>query len=419
MPSITKKHKIKFVTYQVTDDDLNDQSPSLNNGIVAFAKRARPKNWEIFYWNGNIFRQISKDPNKTNLKPSLFSGQIAWHSYDQSLDKNTIYLWNGADTVQIVSNGMGITSPSLYLGKIAFVKELRSADGHVTPQIYYWNGTETIQITHNEDGLKHDSPSLYEDTIAWQGEISKGGVWGIYYWDGNTISLISDNGRHPSLYNGTIAWQAYDGNDEEIYYFNGKNIVRVTYNDIEDVFPSLYDGKIAWEGYDGHDREIFFWDGNQVTKVTDNDIDDSSPSLHGTQIAYSGFDGNDYEIYLASYGESLVYAPDLYAKYKSFHTKDFGKKISASFQIENIGRYDSSAFTIGIYLSDNGSELKEPPLDKRFINDGLMVGRSKVETLAYASKESLSGKYLVFVIDSEKEVNEINEGNNWIVTQIP
>lgn len=37
----------------------------------------------------------------------------------------------------------------------------------------------------------------------------------------------------------------------------------------------------------------------------------------------------------------------------------------------------------------------------------------------YFSQASLSGKYIIAVVDSGNQVAEINENNNWAVTSIP
>jgi len=91
----------------------------------------------------------------------------------------------------------------------------------------------------------------------------------IYYWDGkNTIKLTDNNytDYYPSLYDGTIAWtgrDAIDG-DLEIYYWDGNNVIQITDNDYTDKNPSLYNGTIAWDATDGTDTELFYWDGGSL-----------------------------------------------------------------------------------------------------------------------------------------------------------
>ena len=74
----------------------------------------------------------------------------------------------------------------------------------------------------------------------------------------------------------------------------------MTDNSTQDGAPSLYNGTIAWQAFDGNDSEIFYWDGNTITQVTDNSTNDGAPSLYDGTIAWQAFDGNDFEIFYAT-----------------------------------------------------------------------------------------------------------------------
>ena len=161
------------------------------------------------------------------------------------------------------------------------------------------SAADSSQLTHSFDN--HNYPSTYNGKIAWSA--SDGNDDEIYYWDGKTITQITNNDqndRDPSISanNGTIeiAWESNDGNDYEIYYYNGSTIIQVTSNNYDDIDPSLHDGEIAYTGWDGNDWEIYYWDGNNVDQITNNDVYDVYPSIYNSGIAWSVYDGNDYEI---------------------------------------------------------------------------------------------------------------------------
>lgn len=79
--------------------------------------------------------------------------------------------------------------------------------------------------------------------------------------------------------NAKVVWYGYDGNDNEIYSWDGKTVIQVTDNDYDDEHPQISGNTIVWPGSDGNDDEIYFWDGNTVIQVTDNDYSDEYPVL--------------------------------------------------------------------------------------------------------------------------------------------
>ena len=52
-----------------------------------------------------------------------------------------------------------------------------------------------------------------------------------------------------------------------------------------------------WEGYDGNDWEIYLWNGSETVALTDNDVTDVRPEISGTLVVWEGWDGEDYEIF--------------------------------------------------------------------------------------------------------------------------
>ena len=60
----------------------------------------------------------------------------------------------------------------------------------------------------------------------------------------------------------------------------------VTDNNTQDYWPHISGGNVAWQGYDGNDEEIFFWDGTTITQITNNDYDDTKPQISGTNVVW-------------------------------------------------------------------------------------------------------------------------------------
>ena len=75
-------------------------------------------------------------------------------------------------------------------------------------------------------------------------------------------------------------WQCTDGHDDNIFFWDGNTVTQITDNDYADRSPKISGNSVVWMGFhDGNDWEIFFWDGITVTQVTDNDSDDMYPAI--------------------------------------------------------------------------------------------------------------------------------------------
>jgi hypothetical protein len=144
-------------------------------------------------------------------------------------------------------------------------------------------------------------PAVYHGTIAWAQW--DGNDTEIYYWDGTTVIQLTDNSTSdilPALYDGTIAWQGGEATDTEIYFWDGTDIIRVSTDDTtENTSPALYDGTIAWSARDASKNfQIYYWDGTTITQVTTSPFGgQTDPSLYDATIAWTGYNGTRYEIY--------------------------------------------------------------------------------------------------------------------------
>lgn len=104
--------------------------------------------------------------------------------------------------------------------------------------------------------------------------------------------------RGPSANGGEVAYFAReDGSDFEIYLWKkratwpgGPPAHRgepITDNNYDDIQPSLYGGKIAWlASPDGQDTEVFFFDGSYTKQVTTNSLEESEVSVTGDWIVW-------------------------------------------------------------------------------------------------------------------------------------
>ena len=121
----------------------------------------------------------------------------------------------------------------------------------------------------------------------------------------------------------------------------------------------------------------------------------------------------------ASYTWTITPAqmPNLSGNWKSLTTKSKGKQIAGTLQVINSGNAAAGSFSVTYYLSNDGIT----PLNILSSNTvaGLKAGKSTNLTFSYNTATSLTGKYIIAVIDSGNQIAETNENNNIAVSRIP
>ena len=109
-----------------------------------------------------------------------------------------------------------------------------------------------------------------------------------------------------------VVWAANDGNDSEIFLYDGNETIQLTDNDVDDFSPQISGNKIVWQrDTTGENLEIFLYDGNETIQLTDNntinpyDAFDSSLQISGGNVVWAENDGNDSEIFLYNGNETI------------------------------------------------------------------------------------------------------------------
>ena len=113
------------------------------------------------------------------------------------------------------------------------------------------------------------------------------------------VTQITNNNINdylPIIQGNDILWEGHDGNDGEIFHYNGVTTTQITDNDFDDEGPSFYGDDILWSSWED-DIELFLYDGVTTTQLTNNTFSDERPWASGNNIVwmgYAGFRGFDY-----------------------------------------------------------------------------------------------------------------------------
>jgi hypothetical protein len=183
-------------------------------------------------------------------------------------------------------------------------------------KIYFWDGT-TVQILTDDIGYPSRDPQINNGQAVWAGHDGFHSNQ-VYFWDGKKVLQLSDKSNRcsddqgPQIDDGQIVWAGRSGDDGEIYFVDNKTetYLQLTANDFRDHNPQIKDGLVVWSGSVGnmnHKEEIFYWDfygDRKVHQLTDNGIDDEHPRINNRQIVWQGKRrGGNWEIYFWNGGK--------------------------------------------------------------------------------------------------------------------
>jgi CARDB/Divergent InlB B-repeat domain len=115
----------------------------------------------------------------------------------------------------------------------------------------------------------------------------------------------------------------------------------------------------------------------------------------------------------------LLGLPDLSGTWVTLTSSDGGKSVSGTLAVKNNGAVNAGTFKVAFYLSDDGSTFGNL-LKTNIVRRGVGAGATKNISFSFRSRRtSLSGKYVIALIDSDNSVIESDENNNRAAAGIP
>ena len=82
-------------------------------------------------------------------------------------------------------------------------------------------------------------------------------------------------------------------------------VQQLTDNDLWDRYPQISGSTVAWVGDDGNDTEVFVYDGTETWQLTENNGNDDCPYVSGSSVVWVGREGpggfGSPHVYMATY----------------------------------------------------------------------------------------------------------------------
>ena len=107
-----------------------------------------------------------------------------------------------------------------------------------------------------------------------------------------TITQLTDNNveeNNPQISENNVVWSANDGNDEEIFLYDGDTTTQITDNEVFDSEPQVSGSNLIWQRSDNDNvlgnSELIFYDGTETSIATIGSF--SLPALSGNNVAWT------------------------------------------------------------------------------------------------------------------------------------
>ena len=88
---------------------------------------------------------------------------------------------------------------------------------------------------------------------------------------------------------------------------NEYTITQITDNNINDIEVQVSEGNIVWSANDGNDTEIFFYNGSEISQLTNNEVFDQTALISGSNLVWVRTETDPFSSGLISESEIIFY----------------------------------------------------------------------------------------------------------------
>ncbi len=286
----------------LTDNGVSDLYPSIYGSQIVWMRHDY-NDWEIYLHDGTSEMALT-DNTVSDEGPDIWGDNIAWGVNGFGWVDNEIYR-NTVTGPELVTVGDAVgRGPSVSGERIVW----NGYDGSKY-QVFQFDGSDITQLSNSSDNFNHVSPDVSGENVVWNtGALGPGAfVNEIYLHDGVSATKIGE-GLSAAISGDNVVWRAKGGegeftDDYEVWHYDiGTEVTtQITNNDVDEWSPVVSGEYIAWHVSDGNDDEIYFYDGGDIWQLTDNEIDDRGVDIFGLDIVWHAEEGGgDFEIMLAT-----------------------------------------------------------------------------------------------------------------------
>jgi hypothetical protein len=298
---------------QITDNDFTDTNPDLSwdtagaKPTLCWQTLCGPDNTSEIFTLGPKAPLRLTDNAYDDKEPKNWGTHIVWEGQHNNADWEIFHYTPSLGVVQLTKDTLDDYNPAVFGSRILWSKA--DPEGDYGQETYYFDGIDTVRLTENawmESDHRIDGTHLVWGMFHGSGAA---GNWEIHHKRGNgPVEQLTDNDLpdlDPSVSGDRIAWMRYDGNDNEIMYYDGTTVRQLTNNGVDDKFPQISGQRVVWVQYpstaSSYDGQIFVFDDtdDSITLLEDGYDDGYAPQIAGDFVVWHVWDGHDYEIMMA------------------------------------------------------------------------------------------------------------------------
>lgn len=210
----------------------------------------------------------------------------------------SIALWTGGRVKRLTPEGYAFCDPAAGEGGAAFLCARRWPYGY---EVVAWRPEVGLtQLTTNYFYAQH--VRVQGNQVVWQEwDGNDYEIWLHDFESGETRQLTNNtfDDVEPDVWGGQVAWVAHPLTTGEIFLWCDGEIKKISEGSTENEAPCIWEGRAVWQGVgdDGNQTEIYYYDGRRTIKLTSNIWDDREPVLRDNLVAWiSHVDLGDSEV---------------------------------------------------------------------------------------------------------------------------
>jgi cysteine-rich repeat protein len=277
----------------LTSNAVEDQFPKVSGAEVSWLE-AIGQDSEVRLFDGTDTILVTDNTAIFDIDAHLSEGRLVWKRSVDGLDCSIERRVSGGGT-STVDASMPCVSEIRVAGPHTIWTE--DANGALDDVFVRTDGGAPAQL--GEDDVSETSPRVGDvagtPRAAWL--TPTGGLW---YWNGSSapVEIVASGASELEMDGPRVVWVASDGNDDEIYLYDGSSLAPLTNNAYDDAQPSVSGSDVAWIGYPDTiaEGEVFLAD-PVVTQLTDDAFDDRDPQVSrgpaGASVAWIKDDGTE------------------------------------------------------------------------------------------------------------------------------
>jgi cysteine-rich repeat protein len=260
----------------LTSNALEDQFPRVSGGEVSWLE-AFGQDSEVRLFDGATTILVTDNTAVFDIDAQLSEGRLIWKSSVDGLTCSIERRVTGGAT-----NTVDAAMPCVSEIRVAGPHSIWTEDANGPLDDVFVRTDTAAPVQLGESDVSETSPRVGDvggtPRAAW---LAPGGA--LWYWagTGSPTEIVPGGASAIEMDGARVVWVASDGNDDEIFAYDGVSTVPLSDNDYDDAAPDVFGGSAAWVGYPDSiaEGEIFVHDGVGPLQLTDDAFDDHDPQV--------------------------------------------------------------------------------------------------------------------------------------------